>query len=102
MDLARFPRRRYTEGKTPLERLDRLSAHLGGPTIYMKRDDLLARTEAILMDPVYTGKAMAGMIDLVRKGYFGSDETLCFVHTGGSPGLYAYLDAFLGDDEPSE
>ncbi|MFH1975342.1 MAG: D-cysteine desulfhydrase [Pseudomonadota bacterium] len=58
---------------------------------------LVARTEAILMDPVYTGKAMAGMIDLVRKGYFSPAEKLLFVHTGGSPGLYAYLDTFWND-----
>ncbi|MBW1723216.1 MAG: D-cysteine desulfhydrase [Deltaproteobacteria bacterium] len=56
---------------------------------------LLARTEAILLDPVYTGKAMAGLIDLVRKGFFRKDQTLLFVHTGGSPALYAYLDSFL-------
>ncbi len=57
---------------------------------------LVARTEAILLDPVYTGKAMAGLIDLVRTGYFSKNETLLFVHTGGSPALYAYLDSFLG------
>jgi D-cysteine desulfhydrase len=55
---------------------------------------LLARSEGILLDPVYTGKTMAGLVDLVRKGYFGSDENVLFVHTGGSPALYAYLDAF--------
>jgi len=41
MNLAKFPRRRYTEGKTPIEKLSRLSKELGGPAIYMKRDDLL-------------------------------------------------------------
>jgi D-cysteine desulfhydrase len=56
---------------------------------------LLARTEAILLDPVYTGKTMAGMIDLVRKGYFKKDENILFVHTGGSPALYAYRETFL-------
>lgn len=50
---------------------------------------LLARTEAILMDPVYTGKTMAGMLDLIRKGYFKDCENILFVHTGGSPALYA-------------
>jgi D-cysteine desulfhydrase len=55
---------------------------------------LLARSEGILLDPVYTGKTMAGLIDLVRKRYFGADENILFVHTGGSPALYAYLDAF--------
>ena len=51
---------------------------------------MLARLEGILMDPVYTGKAMAGLIDLVRKGYFKKEENLLFVHTGGSPALYVY------------
>lgn len=51
---------------------------------------LVARTEGILLDPVYTGKAMAGLIDLVRKGYFAKNENLLFVHTGGSPALYVY------------
>jgi D-cysteine desulfhydrase len=56
---------------------------------------LLARTEGILLDPVYTGKTMAGLIDLIRKGHFNSDETILFLHTGGSPGLYAYLSYFF-------
>ena len=55
---------------------------------------LLARNEGILLDPVYTGKTMAGLIDLVRKGYFDRNENILFVHTGGSPALYAYLDTF--------
>ena len=57
---------------------------------------MLAQYEGILMDPVYTGKAMAGFIDLIRKGYFEKDEKLLFVHTGGSPGLYAYVNDILG------
>ena len=57
---------------------------------------LLARTEAILLDPVYTGKAMAGLIDLVRKGYFKKGEHVLFVHTGGWPALYAYEEVVLG------
>ena len=55
---------------------------------------MLANFEGILLDPVYTGKTMAGLIDLVRKGYFDSNENILFVHTGGSPALYAYLDTF--------
>jgi len=58
---------------------------------------LLARTEGILVDPVYTGKAMAGLIDLVRNGYFKKSEKILFLHTGGSPALYAYIDTFLTD-----
>lgn len=55
---------------------------------------LLARTEGILLDPVYSGKAMSGLIDLVRKGYFKEGSNILFLHTGGSPALYAYLDCF--------
>ncbi|MBI5031111.1 MAG: D-cysteine desulfhydrase family protein [Chloroflexi bacterium] len=50
----------------------------------------LAETEGIVLDPVYTGKAMAGLIDLVRRGFFKSDETVIFLHTGGAPGLFAF------------
>ncbi|MBI5584856.1 MAG: D-cysteine desulfhydrase [Deltaproteobacteria bacterium] len=58
---------------------------------------LLARTEGVLLDPVYTGKAMAGLIDLVRKGYFPKGSRVLFVHTGGSPALYVYQEAVLGE-----
>jgi D-cysteine desulfhydrase len=61
--------------------------------------NLVAKTEGILLDPVYTGKAMAGLIDLCRKGYFRKEENVLFVHTGGSPGLYAYLKPVLGLEE---
>jgi len=56
---------------------------------------LLARTEGILLDPVYTGKAMAGLIDLVRKGYFKKEDKVLFLHTGGAPALYVYQDYLL-------
>ena len=56
---------------------------------------LLARNEAILLDPVYTGKAMAGLIDLVRGRRFRKGENVLFVHTGGTPALYAYAETFL-------
>lgn len=55
---------------------------------------LLASTEAILLDPVYSGKAMAGLIDLVRKGHFPEGSNVLFLHTGGSPALYAYQKTF--------
>ena len=55
---------------------------------------LLARLEGIVLDPVYSGKAMAGLIDLVRSGHFGADETIVFIHTGGAPALFAYADCF--------
>ncbi|MDR2301681.1 MAG: D-cysteine desulfhydrase [Deltaproteobacteria bacterium] len=55
---------------------------------------LLAKTEAILVDPVYTGKALAGLMDLARTGYFKKGERVLFLHTGGFPALFAYLDQF--------
>jgi len=55
---------------------------------------LLARLEGVLLDPVYSGKGMAGLIDLVRKGAIGRDETVVFLHTGGAVGLFGYLGAF--------
>jgi len=55
---------------------------------------LFAKNEAILLDPVYTGKAAAGLIDLVRKGHFPKGSNVLFLHTGGSPALYAYMDTF--------
>jgi D-cysteine desulfhydrase len=56
---------------------------------------LTARLEGILLDPVYTGKAMAGLIGLIRQGRFEKNENVLFVHTGGSPALYAYMDTIL-------
>lgn len=53
---------------------------------------MLARTEAVLLDPVYSGKAMAGLIGLVRRGAFGKGQRVLFLHTGGAPALYAYQD----------
>jgi len=50
---------------------------------------LFARMEGLLLDPVYTGRAAAGMIDLIRKGFFKKDETILFWHTGGTPALFA-------------
>ena len=59
---------------------------------------LFARTEGILLDPVYTGRAAAGLIDLIRQGYFRRDETVLFWHTGGIPALFAepYASALPG------
>jgi len=50
---------------------------------------LFATREGLLLDPVYTGRAAAGMIDLIRNGFFKKDETVLFVHTGGQPALFA-------------
>ena len=53
---------------------------------------LLARLEGLLFDPVYSGKALAGMIDLVAGGYFEGAKNIVFLHTGGSAALFAYAD----------
>jgi len=55
---------------------------------------LLAKTEGILLDPVYSGKGMAGLIDLIRKGEFREGQNVVFLHTGGSAGLFGYPDSF--------
>jgi D-cysteine desulfhydrase len=53
--------------------------------------------EGILVDPVYTGRAAAGLIDLIRRGVISKDETVLFWHTGGTPALYAYAGQLMGD-----
>ncbi len=56
---------------------------------------LVARTEGIFLDPVYTGKAMAGLMDLIRRGEIGKDEMVVFLHTGGAPSLFAHASVLL-------
>jgi D-cysteine desulfhydrase len=53
---------------------------------------MLASLEGVLLDPVYTGKAMAGLIGLVRRGHFQPEDKVLVVHTGGWPALFAYED----------
>jgi 1-aminocyclopropane-1-carboxylate deaminase/D-cysteine desulfhydrase-like pyridoxal-dependent ACC family enzyme len=55
----------------------------------------LARTEGVLLDPVYTAKAMAALIDDVRGGRLPADRPVVFVHTGGTPALFAYRDELV-------
>ncbi len=55
---------------------------------------MFAELEAILLDPVYSAKGAAGLIDLCRKGFFGKDERVVFLHTGGSVALFGYDAAF--------
>ncbi len=56
---------------------------------------LVARTEGILLDPVYTGKAMAGLVDHVRQGRLTRENTVVFMHTGGLPALFAHKDEIV-------
>lgn len=72
----------------------------GHPTAAMcEAVQLLARFEAILLDPVYTGKAMAGLIADIRAGRYTREQQVVFIHTGGSPALFAYRWAFAGSAE---
>ena len=59
---------------------------------------LVARREGLLLDPTYTGKTMAGLIAHVERGWWSEDDCLVFVHTGGTPALFAYADE-LGLEE---
>ncbi len=56
----------------------------------------VARAEGIFLDPVYTGKAMAGLIDLVERGIFKKGSTILFWHTGGAPGIFGFPNDILG------
>lgn len=56
---------------------------------------LLARLEGLLFDPVYSGKGLAGMIDLIDKGFFKGSQNIVFVHTGGVAGLFGYSDKLI-------
>ena len=55
---------------------------------------MLAQTEGLLFDPVYSGKGLDGLIDLTRKGYFDGMKNVVFLHTGGSAGLFGYSEIF--------
>ena len=55
---------------------------------------LMGRTQAILLDPVYTGKAMCAMLDILRTGTLNGDGAVVFIHTGGSPAIYSFTDSF--------
>jgi L-cysteate sulfo-lyase len=70
----------------------------GVPTVGMNEAVMmLARFEGLLFDPVYSGKALAGMIDLIRSGKFDDARNIVFLHTGGSAALFAYADQLHTD-----
>jgi L-cysteate sulfo-lyase len=77
-----------------LANCDYVGAGYGVPTAGMiEAVTLLARSEGILLDPVYSGKGMAGLIDLIRQGRWRKGQNVVFLHTGGAVGLYGYLHA---------
>jgi len=74
---------------------DYVGSGYGIPTSGMvEAVQMLARTEGLLLDPVYSGKGMAGLVDLIRKGYFKPTDNVVFLHTGGSVALFGYPAAF--------
>jgi L-cysteate sulfo-lyase len=78
---------------------DQLGEGYGIPTSAMvDAVRLVARTEGLLLDPVYSGKAFAGLVADIRAGAFRAGSSVLFVMTGGVPGLHAYRSAF---DDPS-
>ena len=86
-------------GELPREAVAANCDYVGGgygvPTPGMvEAVNLLARTEGLLLDPVYSGKGMAGLIDLIRKGRFKKDDNVVFLHTGGSVALFGYPATF--------
>lgn len=93
----------YVGMKTPVAReavvanCDYVGEGYGIPTRGMAEAvKMLAQEEGILLDPVYSGKAMAGMIDLIRKGELPKHERIVFLHTGGAVGLFGYTPFFEG------
>jgi L-cysteate sulfo-lyase len=100
-DLAsRTARRLGIEASVSPSEVVAYDGYLGGGYAVMGEPEreaiqLAARSEGLLLDPVYTGRAMAGLIDLVRKGELGKRETILFWHTGGSAALYAYADGLM-------
>lgn len=80
----------------PLTPADFVTLDFGGPTYGVPSPEALAalvlcaRTDALLLDPAYTAKGMAGMVDQIRQGVVGASDMVVFVHTGGLPALFAY------------
>lgn len=82
---------------------DYIGSGYGIPTEAMHEAvSLVARSEGIVIDPVYTGKAMAGLIAQIRAGRFGPDDVVVFLHTGGTPALFAdaQIESFAQTDLP--
>lgn len=64
--------------------------------------EMTARTEGVLLDPVYTGRAMAALIDMIRLGRFAGDDRILFWHTGGTTALFAYADMLLAGRDAAD
>ena len=91
---ADFPALSQEVNGKPLVYLDSAASTLK-PQAVIDALKLAARTEALILDPVYSGKAMKGLIDLCAKGAF-KGETVVFLHTGGAQGLFGYQSELEG------
>ena len=86
-------------GRIPAEALEFHAEFVGPgyaiPTVQgLNAVQVAARTEGLILEPVYTSKAMAGLMSLVQRGRFSREDTVVFLHTGGLPALYAYNEHF--------
>ena len=81
---------------------DQVGPGYGQPTLPMQEAMLmLARLEGILLDPVYSAKGMAGLIDMVRQGIYRRGQNVVFIHTGGAAALPAYQTLFTNQGAPA-
>jgi L-cysteate sulfo-lyase len=83
------------------ERLELIEGYSGGAYGHVDAAtiaamSLAARLEAVILDPVYTGKAMAGLLGLIRAGRFHKGQDIVFIHTGGMPAVFAYAENLTG------
>lgn len=93
------PRRSWVEPADVETTLDYIGPGYGVPSPEGREAfDLLARTEGILLDPVYTSKALAALVDDVRRGRVPNDRPIVFLHTGGTPALFAYAEQMVESD----
>lgn len=95
MSLSSYVRYPLLFGPSPVHPLERLTRHLGGAALWAEREDcnsgvVYGGINGMVTDPVYEGKSMAGMIDLVARGEIGRDATVLYAHLGGQPALNAY------------
>lgn len=99
MSLSSYVRYPLLFGPSPVHPLERLTRHLGGCRALGRAGGLqlrcgVRRNNGMVTDPVYEGKSMAGMIDLVARGEIGRDATVLYAHLGGQPALNAYSALF--------
>ena len=95
MELTPQQRQRLTDELARME-LDEAEGLVWGGRPHEWAVRHLARVEGVITDPVYEGKSIAALIDLVREGYFPEGSRILYAHLGGQPALNAYTEAFTG------